>query len=234
MTSATQPASIPSPPSAPSDTRSVILDTAEKLFAKHGIDATSVRDITQAAKVNLGAINYHFGTKDGLLVEVFTRRLKPLNEARLAWLTKVESEALPGKPSLEQVLEAFIRPTLDQRVNEHDTVDSFGRLMCRCFQEPNPEMEAILIAQFGELVRRFHHAMLDAVPGLPPGEVFWQMSFMFGSLHHALDNLLRFDTNPFTRLQGATIARKIDHQELAQRHIKFAAAGIRASAPDQP
>jgi len=224
-----QPSTLKAAPHAV--TKQSILDAAERLFAEHGIDATSVRDITQAADVNLGAINYHFGTKDGLLVEVFTRRLKPLNEARLAWLTRVEAEALPGKATLEQVLEAFIRPTLDMRINEGDTVDSFGRLMCRCFQEPNPEMEAILMEQFGELVRRFHHAMLDAVPGLPPGDVFWQMSFMFGSLHHALDNLLRFDTNPFTRLPGATTATRIDHKQLAQRHIAFAAAGIRAAVP---
>jgi AcrR family transcriptional regulator len=219
--------------SAPTDTRQTILDTAERLFAEHGIDATSVRDITQAAEVNLAAINYHFGSKDQLLVEVFTRRLKPLNEARLAWLTKVEEEALPGKPTLEQVLEAFIHPTLDQRIKEPDTIDSFGRLLCRCFQDPNPEMEAIITEQFGELVRRFHRAMLDSVPGLPSGEVFWQMSFMFGSLHHALDSMIRFDRNPFTRLSGATVATKLDHKELAKRHIIFAAAGIRAAVPKQ-
>jgi AcrR family transcriptional regulator len=62
------------------DTRERILDVAERLFMENGYEATSMRVITSAAEVNLAAVNYHFGSKEALLREVFRRRLAWLNE----------------------------------------------------------------------------------------------------------------------------------------------------------
>src|SRR5690606_12136445 len=68
------------------DTRARILDAAEALFMTHGFEATSMRMITGQAGVNLAAVNYHFGSKDALIQEVFRRRLTELNRDRLAAL----------------------------------------------------------------------------------------------------------------------------------------------------
>ena len=57
------------------DTRERILDAAEHLFMEHGYDGTSMRQITGDAAVNLAAVNYHFGSKESLMQEVFRRRL---------------------------------------------------------------------------------------------------------------------------------------------------------------
>src|SRR6185295_14681558 len=64
------------------DTKSRILDTAEKLFGMNGFDGTSLRDITTAADVNLAAINYHFQTKDSLIDAIVARRIEPVNKKR--------------------------------------------------------------------------------------------------------------------------------------------------------
>ena len=69
------------------ETRERILDAAEGLFMAHGFEATSMRMITGMAHVNLAAVNYHFGTKDALIHEVFRRRLRDLNRRRLAALS---------------------------------------------------------------------------------------------------------------------------------------------------
>jgi AcrR family transcriptional regulator len=55
------------------DTATRILDVAERLFVEHGFEATSLRMITQQAEVNLAAVNYHFGGKEGLYEAVFSR-----------------------------------------------------------------------------------------------------------------------------------------------------------------
>ena len=55
-------------------TKDRILDVAETLFADNGFAATSLRDITHEAGVNIAAVNYHFGSKDALLGAVFERR----------------------------------------------------------------------------------------------------------------------------------------------------------------
>src|SRR6266568_5066457 len=90
-------------------TRTVLLDAAERLFAENGVEGTSVRDITKAAGVNLGAINYHFGTKERLALEVFARRLEPVNRERIARLDALEEAATDGKLKAEQIIDALIR-----------------------------------------------------------------------------------------------------------------------------
>jgi AcrR family transcriptional regulator len=89
------------------DTRERILDVAERLFMENGYEGTSMRVITGAAEVNLAAVNYHFGSKEALLREVFRRRLAWLNHERLQALDRLEEQAAgaPLKPS--QILEAF-------------------------------------------------------------------------------------------------------------------------------
>ena len=52
------------------DTKSKILVVAKKEFAANGYDSTSIRDITKKAKVNVSAINYHFGSKEDLFLAI--------------------------------------------------------------------------------------------------------------------------------------------------------------------
>src|SRR5688572_31708077 len=75
------------------DTRESLLDAAEKLFSEHGIQSASLRQITQHAGANLAAVNYHFGSKDGLVRAVFSRRLRPMNDERFRRLELVDLQA---------------------------------------------------------------------------------------------------------------------------------------------
>src|SRR5580692_187637 len=93
----------------PADTKTRILDAAEKLFGKNGFDATSLRDITADADVNLAAVNYHFQTKDSLIDAVIARRIEPVNRKRLELL-----ESAGPNPNIEQILIAFLAPVLNQ------------------------------------------------------------------------------------------------------------------------
>ncbi len=219
------------PPVSTDATRRALLDAAERLFAENGLEGASVRDITKAARANLGAINYHFGTKDGLIMAVFTRRLKPLNDRRLALLDAVEATGSSDQTlPLEGVLDAFLRPMVDQQADEIENSQAFIRLLCRCFQERNPLLESLVYEQFGEIVQRINTALLRAVPGLPEEEVFWRVSFLFGSAHHALDSWSRFEVTPFARMPGSPVPRKLDREALLQRLIAYAAAGLRGTA----
>ena len=87
-------------------TRERILKAAERLFAEHGYDGTSIRAIVAKARVNQAAINYHFAGKDGLYREVLRAALRALTEDQL-------SHADEGKSlSREAALTAFIRRQL--------------------------------------------------------------------------------------------------------------------------
>ena len=61
-------------------TKAAVFNAAERLFALHGFQNVSVRDITAEAGVNLASVNYHFGSKDALLFEIFRRRTSELPE----------------------------------------------------------------------------------------------------------------------------------------------------------
>src|SRR5258708_1763757 len=71
---------------APVGTKTRILDAAEKLFGMSGFEATSLRDITTEAQVNLAAVNYHFQSKESLIDAVIVRRLEPVNRRRMEML----------------------------------------------------------------------------------------------------------------------------------------------------
>src|SRR5271167_2773804 len=94
------------------DTKTRILDTAEKLFGDKGFDTTSLRDITAEAEVNLAAVNYHFQTKDSLIDAVIGRRIAPVNRRRLEMLA-----AAGPNPSVEQIVEAFVAPLLERGIS---------------------------------------------------------------------------------------------------------------------
>src|SRR4051812_43041858 len=101
-------AAAPDPTSA--DTKTRILDAAEQLFMEHGFEATSLRQLTAAASVNLAAVNYHFGTKEELFQAVLTRRLDPMNQERIELLDRVEREAGDKPPQVEKLIFAMLVP----------------------------------------------------------------------------------------------------------------------------
>src|ERR1700723_4410299 len=91
-----------------------ILDAAERLFARHGFYGISVRDITEAAEVDVALVSYHFGGKRELFAAVFQRRAEQLNPERLAMLEEGRRAALPGVPTLADIVNAFPYPLLER------------------------------------------------------------------------------------------------------------------------
>lgn len=93
------------------DTKDKILDAAERAFSENGYTGVSLRSIIGEAGVNLAAVHYHFGSKEGLLKAVILRRVGPVNAERLAMLDACERAAGGGRLEVEKVLEAFLVPT---------------------------------------------------------------------------------------------------------------------------
>ncbi len=57
------------------DKKDHILDVAEKIFAEQGYDGASTRSISGEAGVNMAMLNYYFGSKEGLFIAVFERKI---------------------------------------------------------------------------------------------------------------------------------------------------------------
>src|SRR5882724_8376827 len=117
-----------------------ILDAAEELFAKRGFNATSMRLITTHAKVNLAAVNYHFGSKEALYADMMARRLRPINEARLASLARAEQEAAGQPVPLARVIELLVRPVFELSRDPSRGGSHIIRIVGRSLAEPLPFM----------------------------------------------------------------------------------------------
>ena len=87
-------------------TKERILAAAEELFAQHGFAGTSLRQVTSQAAVNIAAVNYHFGSKENLINEVFRRRMDVMTAQRLqqleAALRDHPGQLEPGATEQEQ------------------------------------------------------------------------------------------------------------------------------------
>jgi len=197
------------------DTRTRLLDAAERLFAADGIAKTSLRAITQAAHANIAAVNYHFGSREGLIGEVFARRIAPINRERLELLDEVLERAAGAPPAIEAILNAFSLPALRQREAAPGAPGPVRR-MGRAFTEPAPEVRGVIFSQFAQVFQRFVAALVLALPALPPSEVAARFRYAIGAL---VFTMMHPD------LAGAPCAPGPDERA---RMVAFLAAGMRA------
>src|SRR6187401_2389167 len=114
------------------NTKDRILGAAEELFAQYGFAGTSLRQVTTRADVNIAAVNYHFGSKENLVNEVFRRRMDEMSAQRLAALKQAVREH-PGE--LEPILAAFVSPALAMAQDRQG--GAFARMVARAFAEKN-------------------------------------------------------------------------------------------------
>jgi AcrR family transcriptional regulator len=203
------------------NTRERLLDTAERLFGEKGIRETSLRDITAEAKTNLAAVNYHFGSKEGLLRAVLARRIDPLNQERLRLLDAYELKTGDAPVPLDNILHAFTSPSINLCYQNPDYMRVVGRILL----DPDKAMREMFLSQFKEVARRFLAALSRALPTLPEAEIVWRVSFVIGAEIHTWMHAPNLE---FFSEDALTFA---DEPDVLERLIAFCAEGMRAPLP---
>ena len=200
-------------------TKDRILGAAEELFAQYGFSGTSLRQVTSHADVNIAAVNYHFGSKENLVNEVFRRRMDEMTAARLAQLEQARS-IHPG--DLRAVLAAFVEPALAM-AQDRQSGGAFVRVIARAYAEKNDNLRKFLSDRYGHVLRDFGKAIGACVPGLSKEELYWRLDFLAGALTYAMA-----DFGLIKRPHG--ISEAAHRSKAANELIHFAEAGFRASA----
>lgn len=210
------------------DTRLRILDAAELLFTEQGFEATTLRQITGAAEVNLAAVNYHFGSKEALIREVFRRRLTWLNQQRLQELDRLEAEAgnVPLKPS--QILEVFFGVALRMAADTKGGGRTFMRLLGRTYTKPSEFVRGFLAEEYAAVIARFKAALIKALPGVPEEEILWRFHFMLGAMSYAIVGTDALHIVAEDALDDG------DAEALYARLMSFMIGGLRAPLPTLP
>lgn len=170
------------------DTRERVLRIAMREFARHGFDAPSIRDLTVAAGVNQAAINYHFGSKDGLIETIFEELAVPLIEERLTGLDEQERQA-DGRPlDLETIIRIMVEPVVRRAKEGMDGQRDLAKLLLIASTLGSKPIEHQIETMHDELALRFVAAISKAVPHLSRVEVMRRYKFSLGSLLYTLSD----------------------------------------------
>jgi AcrR family transcriptional regulator len=155
------------------DTRTQILDAAERLFAEHGFRGTSIRAITDLAGANLAAVGYHFGSKAELLAAVIRRVVDPIIAAQGAGLDRLLAR-VPG-PTVTDLVEAFAGPLFDEVPADYEGGARRSRLIVTIFGDPAEEMRSWTGTAEYTVRDRYLAAFGRALPDLSPQELWFRV-----------------------------------------------------------
>ena len=198
-----------------------ILDASERLFAQHGFDGVTMRQIMRAAGADVALAYYHFKSKRDLFDAVMLRRVEVLNKARLEALDEVERRHKTDPPTVEEIITAFVHPLLDILAKDQNQWRHYYALIAQI----NNSTEfggALMTRYFDPLVRRFIDALRRALPECDEADLFWSYHFLSGAL-----TLTFAETGRLDNLSGG-LCRSDDMAAANARMPKFIAAGFRA------
>lgn len=205
-------------------TKDNLLDAAEQLFAEHGFDGASIRDITGLAGANLASINYHFGNKDTLLREVLVRRVKRIIDERARLLRIAMEAAGDSAPTVRSVLNAFISPAVHIAA-EHPY---FSKLLARVqFEGMLQSVDELIKRTFHNSVQSFVAQLVRALPEVTQEDIRLRLLFSVGSF-----TFVAMNSKAICILMNLPSIEQ-DPVVLSRHLVDFCAAGMCAMPPEQ-
>ena len=201
----------------PNNTKKLILDVAERLFAERGFAGTSLRSVVTEAGVNLAAVHYHFGSKEGLFRAVVKRFADPIVEQELALLNQLQ--ALHEVPSVEAILTAVLKPNLELLATDQDKLIVRAQLMGRCRTEPEP-IQSIAAQEFTLSIEAFVDVLQRALPEQSRSQLYWKLDLVISALIRVQSDA----GQPFALLKSTDPE---DIQNAIEQLVKFLSPGMR-------
>jgi AcrR family transcriptional regulator len=198
-----------------------LIEAAEDLFCRHGFNETSIRDIAGAADCNVASVNYYFGGKDSLYLEIWRRRLGQMRESRLASIARVMSAG--EQPSLEDLLRShavsFFEPLI-----EGDRQCRFISLMAREMIDPHLPREMFVTQMVIPVMAAMTQALTAVCPWLSEANARVVILLLVGQLIHTVCARELFESSDSEDLPRLKLEDLVDHI------VRFSAGGIRAYA----
>ncbi len=196
-----------------------ILKSAERLFSERGIDGVSLREITTDSGVNSASLHYHFGSKIAVLERIFELRAAPIAQERERLLAQLKVNR-QGRPKVEDVLHAFLRPALEAQGTADG--DSFRMLRARLAFERVEVRRRVLDHAFNRSSQMALQALAKALPHLNAEELHWRFHFLLGSMVYTMAYPGRIESLSAQKIDTRNWEKALD------RLVTFAAAGLRA------
>jgi len=197
-----------------------ILDIAEELFALHGYDGVTMRQISTGAQVDVALANYHFGKKLDVFYAVFNRRAALLSDTRRELLLKSQQDATKKPQTLEQIIAAFLLPLKFAQETGDPGWKNYMALLAYVMTSPIWSKK-LMKDNFDKRVVEFIEALKLAFPKAKDEDIHWCYHYVSGALALTLAQTGRID-----RLSGG-LCLSTDFDAAYDRMIPFVAAGFR-------
>lgn len=166
------------------DTKSLLLASAEKLFAEYGIAAVSPRQIALAANQhNQSALYYHFGSKEELIEALLEVRMANINLRRLRMLEEMEQQG--RMHDMRSLLGAIAFPLVHE-INKTDGGGYYVRFLAHLFADRTLRDILITHGEQSEILQRVYSGLRSLTQALP--EQLWteRLRFVVGGIINAL------------------------------------------------
>lgn len=148
------------------DTRTKILDTAEKLFANNGVAAVSLREINAAAGVSPSVLHYHFGGRDELISSMLERRLPALNAKRSAMLEALQNSG--RDVTVRDLLSVTLLPLVELIRDDGKAGQRFVKVLARLHLERNAVYQALTMKYYPESRLEVFDELMQRCPDCTP------------------------------------------------------------------
>jgi AcrR family transcriptional regulator len=204
--------------SSKTDTKEQIINVAELLFAERGFAGTTLRNVVSKAGVNLAAVHYHFGSKEELFRAVVARFAHPVVEQELNLLS--ELKAGDELPSVEAILLAMLKPSLEILSQDEDTRLIRAKFMGRCRTEPEP-FQSIAYEEFAPATEAFLDVLQRVLPEQSRSQLGWKLDLVIT----ALIRILMEAGKPYALLKTSDPE---DIQTTIQELVRFFSPGMRS------
>ncbi len=145
------------------DTKERILQTAQRMFLEHGINGSSLRAITAEAKVNLAAINYHFGSKENLVRAVTSRVVAPIDQVTAVILEEARSQKGEDELEIIDYVRAYLTPWLKFKTEFPEFLKLFSQFYSNGEKTHSPFRDLVL-----EAGKKAYNDFTDAILKLLP------------------------------------------------------------------
>ncbi|RTE87419.1 MULTISPECIES: TetR/AcrR family transcriptional regulator [Gammaproteobacteria] len=197
-----------------------ILRAAETLFSEQGFEATSLREITQVADVNLASVNYHFGSKKALIQAVMARYQSVFMCALQTELDALDDNELPSN---QDILACFVRPLSQLEEVRNGGAAIYLKLLGYAYSEIQGHLRAYTMQRFGETISYVFNLFHRANAHLSAENLFWRLHFALGTVLFA-----QVSSQALCEIAEADFNDPEPQEQMLTRLLPYIAAGIAA------
>lgn len=201
------------------DTRQRLIDAAGQIFSEKGFEATTVREVCQAAGANIAAIHYHFGDKERLYIEAVKHANCQQGAVNFDW---------PPDFTPEQKLEGMIFHLMEMML-EDDAPSWHIELMMRELARPTAACQELVEEFISPMFSQLLEIVTEFFPAGAP--LLFRQRLVMSVVAQCL--LYRYHRPIGRLLLGEETFQKLFELEFTARQVlAFSLGGIRAAVAE--